>query len=214
MDFKKLAGTLLSSDSISGLSAATGATGNEVKKVLSNALPALLNGAKNQAADDSTSESFVNALSQHAKDDTEDVSNFLSKVDMADGAKIISHLLGSDKSAIVKEVATKAGVSQKKTNSILSAIAPLLLSLLGQQTQAENNSSAIGGLMGSLLGNADMGSLLGGLLGSSSSAEEEETTTSNGKKKKKKKKKKEEKEDKEESSGGNSLLSGLFNLLK
>jgi len=210
MDFKKLAGTLLSSDSISGLSTATGATGNEVKKVLTNAIPALLNGAKNQADDDSTSESFVNALSQHAKDDTKDISGFLGKVDMADGAKIISHLLGSEKNDIVKDVATKAGVSQKKTNSILSAIAPLLLSLLGQQTQEEDNSSAIGGLMGSLLGNADMGSLLVGLLGSSSEPEEE-TTTSNGKKKKKKKKKEEEKE---ESSSGNSLLSGLFNLLK
>lgn len=204
MDFKKLAGTLLSSDSISGLSTATGATGNEVKKVLTNAIPALLNGAKNQADDDSTSESFVNALSQHAKDDTKDISGFLGKVDMADGAKIISHLLGSEKNDIVKDVATKAGVSQKKTNSILSGIAPLLLSLLGQQTQEEESSSPIGGLMGSLLGNADMGSLLTGLLGGSSTSEE--TTTTNGKKKKKKKKK-------EEESGGN-LLSGLFNLLK
>lgn len=208
MDLKKLAGTLLSSDSISGISSATGATGNEVKKVLSNALPSLLNGAKKQADDDSTSESFVNALSQHAKDNTKDVGGFLGKVDMADGAKIIGHLLGSDKNDIVKDVAKKAGVSQKKTNSILSAIAPLLLSLLGQQTQEEDNSSPIGGLMGSLLGNADMGSLLVGLLGGSS-ATEEETTTSNGKKKKKKKKKEEE-----ETSGGNSLLSGLFNLLK
>jgi len=204
MDLKKLAGTLLSSDSISGLSTATGATGNEVKKVLSNALPALLDGAKKQADDKETSESFVNALSQHAKDDTKDVSSFLGKVDMADGAKIIGHLLGSEKNDVVKDVAKKAGVSQKKTNSILSGIAPLLLSLLGQQTQEEDNSSPIGGLMGSLLGNADMGSLLVGLLGGSS-ASEEETTSSNGKKKKKKKK--------EEESGGN-LLSGLFNLLK
>lgn len=206
MDLQKLASTLLSSDSINGLGTATGATGNEIKKVLTNALPALLNGAKNQADAEDTSESFANALSQHAKDDTKNLGSFLGKVDMADGAKIISHLLGSDKNDVVKDVAKKAGVSQKKTNSILSAIAPLLLSLLGQQTQEEDNSSPIGGLMGSLLGNADMGSLLVGLLGGSSA--EEETTGTNGKKKKKKKPKKEEKE-----SGGN-LLSGLFNLLK
>lgn len=206
MDLQKLASTLLSSDSINGLSTATGATGNEIKKVLTNALPALLNGAKNQADAEDTSESFANALSQHAKDDTNNLGRFLGKVDMADGAKIISHLLGSDKNDVVKDVAKKAGVSQKKTNSILSAIAPLLLSLLGQQAQEEDNSSPIGGLMGSLLGNADMGSLLVGLLGGSSA--EEETTGTNGKKKKKKKPKKEEKE-----SGGN-LLSGLFNLLK
>ena len=210
MDLKKLTSTLMSSDSIKGLSSLTGASKGDVTSVLKEALPSLLGGAKEQAKGSDTTDGFAKALSQHAKDDTSNLAGFLGKVDMADGAKIISHLLGSEKNDIVKDVATKAGVSQKKTNSILSAIAPLLLSLLGQQTQEEDNSSAIGGLMGSLLGNADMGSLLVGLLGSSSE-KEEENTTSNGKKKKKKKKKEEEKE---ESSSGNSLLSGLFNLLK
>ncbi len=203
MDFKKLAGTLLSSDSINGLSNATGASAKDVTNVLTNALPTLLNGAKNQANGKDTTDGFVNALSQHAQADTKDLSKFLGNVDMKDGGKIIAHLLGAGKNDTLSTIANQSGVSQNKTNDILSALAPLLMSLLGQQTQAEESNSPIGGLFGSLLDNVDMGNVLIGLLGGSSNEEE---TTTNGKKKKKKKTAK-----KEES---NSLLSGLFNLLK
>lgn len=203
MDFQKLASTLLSSDSIKGLSNATGASAKDVTSVLTNALPALLNGAKDQANDKDTTEGFVNALSQHAQDDTKDLSKFLGNVDMKDGGKIIAHLLGAGKNDTLSTIANQSGVSQNKTNDILSALAPLLMSLLGQQTQAEESNSPIGGLFGSLLDNVNMGNVLLGLLGGSSNEEE---TTANGKKKKKKKTAK-----KEES---NSLLSGLFKLLK
>ncbi len=202
MDFKKLAGTLLSSDSINGLSNATGASAKDVTSVLTNALPTLLNGAKDQANGKDTTEGFVNALSQHAQVDTKDLSKFLGNVDMTDGGKIIAHLLGAGKNDTLSTIANQSGVSQNKTNAILSALAPLLMSLLGQQTQAEESNSPIGGLFGSLLDNVDMGNVLMGLLGGTSNEEE---TTSNGKKKKKKTAKKEE---------SNSLLSGLFKLLK
>lgn len=199
MDFQKLASTLLSSDSIKGLSNATGASAKDVTSVLTNALPTLLNGAKDQAKAKDTTEGFVNALSQHAKDDTNDLSKFLGNVDLADGGKIIAHLLGSGKNDTLSTIANQSGVSQNKTNAILSAIAPLLMSLLGQQAQAEESNSPIDGLLGSLLDNVDMGNVLMGLLGVSSTEEE---TTSNGKKKKKKE------------AASNNLLSGLFKLLK
>jgi len=200
MDFKKLAGTLLSADSINGLSNATGASAKDVTSVLTNALPSLLNGAKDQANGKDTTEGFVNALSQHAQVDTKDLNKFLGNVDMKDGGKIIGHLLGAGKNDTLSTIATQSGVSQNKTNDILSALAPLLMSLLGQQTQSEESTSPIGGLFGSLLDNVDMGNVLTGLLGSSST---EETNTT-GKKKKKKK----------EKESSNNLLSGLFNLLK
>ncbi len=183
MDFKKIAGTLLSSDSIDGLSALTGASGSDVTKVLGQALPALLNGAGSQAKSKSTSASFLSALSDHAKDDTNDLSKFLGKVDLKDGAKIITHLLGSDKSSILKDISKSTGVSSKKTNSILSAIAPLLMSLLGQQADKDKDKdSDITDLFGSLLDNVDVGDLLGGLLGSDSGSTKKTTKKKNSKK--------------------------------
>lgn len=181
MDLSKIAGTLLSSDALKGLSERTGASTNDITKVLSSALPSLLSGATEQAKNESTAEGFANALSQHAKDDTSNLSSFLGNVDLADGAKIISHLLGSNKEETVKKAAKESGVSQNKTSDILSAIAPMLLSLLGQQADEDDDKeSGVGNLVGALLDNVDVGSLLTGLISTNTS----ESSSSNDKKKK------------------------------
>lgn len=186
MDLTKLASTLISSDSISGLSNLTGASDKDVSNVLAQALPALLSGANSQAKDKDTAESFANALSDHAKDDTKDLSKFLGNVDLKDGAKILGHLLGSDKDDVIGNIAESTGVSKKDTNSIVSAIAPLLLSLLGQQTEEDDDKdTGAAGLVGALLDNVDVGSLLTGLLTDNSSSS---STTTSGKKKSSKKK--------------------------
>ena len=199
MDLKKLTGTLLSSDSIKGLSNLTGASKGEISSVLTEALPALLSGANGQAKNESTAQSFANALSQHAKDDTGNLAGFLGKVDLGDGAKIIGHLLGSDKDCVTKAVAKKTGVSASKIGDILSAIAPLLMSLLGKQAdEDEEKESGVGALLGNLLDNVDVGSLLSGLTSTDTSS-----TTSAGKKKKKKTAKKD----------SDSAASGLMGLL-
>ncbi len=214
MDISALMNSMLSSDSIKNLSKVSGATQKDVKKVLGSALPELLNGAVGQANDTATAEGFVGALSDHAKDDTSDVASFLSKVDLQDGGKILGHLLGAKTDETTEKAAASAGVEKAKSSSILSAAAPLLMSLLGQQTSAEseqNNSSGIAGLMGSLLGSVDLGSLLGGLLGGSDNEEETTSASSTGKKKKKKKKTSNKKDEKEEGSG---ILHSILSLFK
>lgn len=178
MDLQKLTSTLLSADTLSGLSNLTGSSNSDITNVLTEALPALLNGAKAQADDESTTEGFANALAQHAKDDTNDLAGFLGNVDLADGAKIVSHLLGSDKSDITSAVAKKAGVSSDTTNQIMSAVGPLLMSLLGQQADEDDNKdSGVGALLGSLLDNVDLGELL---TGQSSSSASSASSSSNG----------------------------------
>ena len=171
MDLSKLAGSLLSSDTLKGLSSLTGTSTNDITSVLTTALPSLLNGATEQAKNESTAESFATALAQHAKDDTSDLGSFLGKVDLADGAKIITHLLGSGKEETVKKAAKASGVSESKTSDILSAIAPMLLSLLGQQADEDDDKeSGVNGLVGALLDNVDVGSLLSGLISTDTSS--------------------------------------------
>lgn len=178
MDLQKLTGTLLSADTLKGLSSLTGSSNSDVSNVLSAALPALLNGAKAQANDASTTEGFANALAQHAKDNTNDLAGFLGNVDLADGAKIVTHLLGSDKSDITSSVAKKAGVSKDTTSQIMSAAGPLLMSLLGQQADEDDDKdSGVGALLGSLLDNVDLGELL---TGQSSSSASSASSSSNG----------------------------------
>lgn len=165
MDLTSLLSTMLSVDSVGSISQTAGVSIGEAQSVLGSALPSLLNGALEQSKGDDTAAGFDNALAQHAADDTSNVASFFSKVDLTDGSKIISHLLGGDGQA-VSSISMKAGVSQKGTANILSAAAPFLMSLLGQQTsQSGQNSAGTSGLLGSLLQNVDLSSMLTGLLG-------------------------------------------------
>ena len=184
MDLASMMKTMLSSDSIAKMSEKTGTSTDEVKSVLLSALPAMLSGVKGQAINKDTVAGFAGALESHAKDDTSDISAFLSNVDIKDGEKIVGHLLGGDKAETTKAAANKAGLSTAATGSILGAAAPLLMSLLGQQAtqavQSQPQAAPSGvGLLGSLLGGGQQSgssapqqqasaqpSGLGGLLGS------------------------------------------------
>lgn len=183
MDLNSLMGSLLSGDSIANLSQLSGTSQKNVKDVLSSALPSILEGAVKQANDENTVESFAGALLDHAKDDTTDVASFLSKVDLEDGGKIIGHLLGNNKEAATQEAATRAGLSVGKTGIILALLAPMLMSMLGQQTQQtqqvqqvqqtqqplqlqQQPQQSAAGLLG---GASGLGGLFSGLLGGGAS---------------------------------------------
>ncbi len=184
MDLQQLTKMILSADSVKGIAQHSGASSNEVTKVLSQALPALLGGANDQAKNADTVQGFTQALSDHAKADTSDLTSFLDGIDLADGAKIIGHLLGGDTDNTTKTVAKKAGVSKKKTTSILSSVAPLLMSLLGQQTQeSSDGDSLVGDLIGSLLDQVDVGELLMSLLTDDTSTKKKSTKKKASKKK-------------------------------
>ena len=183
MDLQKIASTLLSTDAVEGLSKRSGASASDVKSVLTQALPALLGGVDEQANGADTADGFSAALSAHAKNSTLDLSGFLGNVDLEDGAKIIGHLLGGNTSDTTKSVAKKAGVSNKKTSSILSAAAPLLMSLLGQQADEDDKKdSGVGSLIGSLLSNVDVGELLSGLLTDQDTTKKKSTKKTSAKK--------------------------------
>lgn len=209
MDLSKIAGSLLSNDSLKGLSNLTGADNKDITNVLTSALPSLLSGATEQAKDKKTSEGFAAALAQHAKDDTSDLTSFLGNVDLADGAKIIGHLLGSGKEETVKKAAKASGVSEKKTGDILSAVGPMLLSLLGQQAEEDDDKeTGASGLVGALLDNVDVGSLLSGLISTDTSSS---STSTSGKKKPASSKKKPASSKKSDASGIiGGILSGLL----
>lgn len=215
MDINSLVGTLLSSDSVENVGKVTNASKKDVTSVLSAALPLLLNGADTQAKSDDTAESFANALSDHSKKDTSNLASFLGGVDMEDGAKIVGHLLGSKKTSSTNAIAKESGVSADKVGGILSAAAPLLMSLLGQQTNEEkenDSSAAVGNLVGALLSNVDVGSLVTGLLGGGS--ETEETTSSKKKTSKKKTSSKKKTEAKDSGNGLGKVADILTSLLK
>ena len=173
MESNEFLSTLLGDDSVKSISKATGSNQQDVEKVLVAALPSLLGGALGQAQDEQTAEGFAGALADHAKVDTRDLGSFMSNVDMEDGGKILTHLLGSNATATAQDVATRSGMDLGSTIKILAVAAPLLMSLLGQHNQqaqpAASGVSPVVSLLGGLLGAGQpqqQSGLGGGLLGS------------------------------------------------
>ncbi|MBQ9458838.1 MAG: DUF937 domain-containing protein [Oscillospiraceae bacterium] len=172
MDISALLSTFMSANSTEGISRATGVSNDQTRSILSSALPMLLGGALSQSTGSSTASGFAGALTQHALDNTSDVGAFMSGVDMKDGEKIVNHLLGSNSDAVVAQIAGNSGVKKADVKKVLAAAAPLLMSLLGKEVNAQqqtqpNNAAGVGGIMSALLGGGGSGtaSLLTGLLG-------------------------------------------------
>lgn len=171
MDINSLVNTLMSNDSLDGISQLTNTSCQETKSVLSAAIPLLLNGAQAQSQNAETSAGFGNALFNHGQQDTSNLSSFMQGVDLNDGGKILSHLLGLNKPTALSQISTQTGVSNQNTGNILSAVAPLLMSLLGQQLGSNNTNaspSLVGNLATSAMSGLDISSLLGNLLGGGS----------------------------------------------
>ena len=181
MDISSILGTVLSSDSLQNISSASNADKKSVKNVLSAALPKLLEGMQAQNKDESTG--FADALLSHGKKDTSDLSSFLGNVDLKDGGKIIAHLLGDNSDNEIKSIAKESGVSKKKTSNILSAAAPLIMSLLGQQASSsasDSSASAISSVVSLILENVDVGSILTSLLSGSDDDDDDNSSSSSG----------------------------------
>lgn len=175
--------SMLNDSSVKSLSKKTGTSKDEVSSVLTAALPLLLKGAGQQAEDEETAESFADALDQHAESDTEDMDVFMDNVDMADGAKILAHLLGAETESTTKKVSKKSGTSKDNTAQILTAAAPLLMTMLGQEnkktkksTKKKASDDLVGALLSAAIENVNMTDLLMSALTDSLSADAEEET--------------------------------------
>lgn len=145
-----LSQALLDNSSISQLSAASGADAGNVEQLIKAALPKLMKSMEHNASTPGGQQSLEKALADHAKDDTSDILAFLSNADTTDGAKILKNIFGSSNSTVQAGLAKKAGLTKAQTSSILSSIAPLLLTLIGSNLiggGSSSSSSSSGGLL-------------------------------------------------------------------
>lgn len=173
-------GDLLASLPIDQLAAQVGESPDAVRQATEAALPALVGGLQANALGGGL-DSLLGALDQH----TSGVD--ASSIDVADGAKAVSHIFGAQQDAVVQQVAGTAGLSSGLVQKLLPLLAPLVLGWLAKQVAGKAGgavpSAAGGGVLGSILeqvlggaaqgaGSAKSGGLgsilgdvLGGLLG-------------------------------------------------
>ena len=179
-------GQLISGGGLNAISKRTKVGKEDIAKVLSAGIPALVGGMRRNAAAEDGAKSLSKALTDHSADDISNPAEFLKNADLKDGKKILGHVLGGDQKQLVEEISRAAGVTKGKTTSILSLAAPLLLSALGSennsQQQQSSSDSGLLGLLGGLLGGGQSsgGSLLGGLLGGSQQPAQQQQQSAGG----------------------------------
>ena len=141
MDMNDLMKMVVSSGAIDQVSQQTGVSADAAAAAVQELLPALLGGMKQQATDTNTQASFLQALADHSKEDTDDLSAFVKKVDTEDGDKIVNHLLGADKEAVAAKAKKKSGLDTKDIIKIMAILAPILMAKMGNNAETAKKSS-------------------------------------------------------------------------
>ncbi len=161
---------------ISGASAKSGASEGDTASVLSMALPVLMGAMKKNVQTEEGASGLLGALSgKHNGGILDTIGDLMGNGGpddntVNDGAGILGHLLGSNQSNVENALSSKSGVDAGSIGQILKVAAPILMGVIGKQTQQAgiNNASGMNSLLGSLLGGESQGnqSLITSLLDS------------------------------------------------
>lgn len=161
--------------SIDATSKKTGVKGVSILTILSYALPLIIRYMTKNASSQNGAQSLLGALTQHTS--TKAMPEQIAAADTDDGAAIIRHIFGDSEASAVNEIATKANVPAADVSSVLSSIAPTLLSSIsaaataGSQAQAQQKKGVdlSDGLdvsdLAAIFQSTQAGNGLGGILG-------------------------------------------------
>ena len=148
MDLNSILGALTAGSAVSDMSKQFNMNSNQVSSVIKGALPTLIGAMQQNTSTANGAQSLEKALLSHLGDGIN-----LSSASLADGGKILGHILGGNSNSTFSALAKKTGTSSSQVSSILSAIAPALLGLLGKGQKSTNTSAGgLGSLLGALLG--------------------------------------------------------------
>ena len=174
MDLVNIISSLTGNDVVNEIGKKFDVDSNKVSSVITSALPTLIGAMQKNASTESGAASLAKALGDHAGNAGSLLGN-LQNVDLVDGGKILSKILGNNASSIFDQLGKQTGTTSGQVSNILAAIAPSLLNILGN-LKGSNNGNALGSILGTVLagaasgnssnkGGSILGSVLGGLFG-------------------------------------------------
>ena len=127
-----LSNSLLSDVAVTALAKKTGLSKTQLKKVVAIAIPLLLKAMTKNVSSQSGVQSLLGALTQHTN--TRSIAEQIDEADDVDGGKIVGHILGNDTDSAVQALAVETDMDEQQVRSVLSSIAPALLSGLSAAT--------------------------------------------------------------------------------
>ena len=136
-DSSDLLGSLmgqLGAGGITEIARSVGVSSTDVTKVLGGAVPAIMAGLTRNASSDGGAAGLLGALDRdHDGSVVDDVMGYLGGGgNLADGAGILSHVLGGRQSTIESAVSNSSGVDLASVGKIMEMVAPLIMGALGK----------------------------------------------------------------------------------
>lgn len=129
-----LMGSMTSGRSVKALSQKTGGSGTDINKLLVLALPVLVKALTKNAQSSQGASSLAGALNAHTSERS--IEHQIENADAADGMKILSNILGSNAGSVMDSLAGQSGLDSTQVASVLSNIAPALLSGLSASARS------------------------------------------------------------------------------
>lgn len=163
MDMNDLMKLMDNSGALGQVADMLGVDKKSANSAIDTVLPLLLKGMQGQLKNNDTKDGFLQALSDHSKDDTSDLLNAVKKVDTDDGAKIVKHLLGAGQEEVAAKAKKKSGLDTKDILKIMAILAPILMSKMGNTAKKESaraGSDDMFGIVGGLLDGVDAGDVI------------------------------------------------------
>lgn len=143
---------------ISGVSMKSGQPLDKTSKLLTMAMPVLMQAMKQNAKTPEGAQGLMGALSnKHDGSLLDNLEGFFGgdsdKEAINDGGKILGHVLGSKQSNVENALGNKTGIDASSVSQILKIAAPVLLGYLGKKKrqQAVHDSSSLEGFLGGML---------------------------------------------------------------
>lgn len=126
----------------------TGLNEGLAAQLMPMAMAALMGGLKKNASQPNGADALANALDRHDGSLLGNLSQLGQDSTLADGQKILGHILGGKQVQTEKALAKAAGVEQGQVGQLLAMAAPMVLASLGRAKREQGlDASALAGLV-------------------------------------------------------------------
>jgi hypothetical protein len=145
----------------------TGLSEGAAAQMMPMAVAALMAGLKKNAAEPGGAQAIANALDRHDGSLLNNATQLSNDNVLADGQKILGHILGGKQGQTESALAKAAGVDQSQIGNLLAMAAPAIMASLGKAKREQSlDVSSLAGLINQESANIQKAapSELGGLL--------------------------------------------------
>lgn len=135
-----LTSSILSEIGPQGLAQLAGGLGTDeqsLQRAAAMAIPAILAGMGNNSRQPTGASALSSALDDHSGSIFGDLASLLGDDRLADGAKILGHVLGGRQGAVEQNVAQQSGLNINLIMKLLPILAPIVMSFLSKQKQQQ-----------------------------------------------------------------------------